>query len=126
VIGDNQKNTEEQEHEETVKNERQAWHEVDAVAVDKREQQTADEIGDGFTARQQREGFPQFVLSDQFADERFGTGDDESTGTSEDDGQIDEPAVTTIRHQRQSKDLEYHPDDGQTEVADVEEMDKTW
>jgi len=52
-------------------------------------------------------------------------GDDESARASDNDGQEDEPRVASVRHHRQTDDLEYETDDGQTEVAHVEEVDET-
>ena len=98
-----------------------ARHDTDRAAVDRRKQQTSDEIRDGLAARQQREGLPEFVVADQLADDGLGTGDDHRAWTPDDHGQEHEPRVPTVRYHRQPNDLEYQPDDGQVEVADVED-----
>jgi len=98
---------------------------MNAAAVDRRKKQTSDEIRDGFPAGQEREGFSEFVFADQFADDRLGTGDNESAWTSDDDGQEDEPGVPTVRHHRQSYDLKCQSDHGKTEIAKVEEVNET-
>jgi len=96
VVGDEQKHTQQQEHEHAFEQEREAGQEVDGAAVDERKQQTSDEVGDGFAARQQRERLAELVFTDEFTDERLGAGNDEGTRTSDDDGQVDQPAVLTV------------------------------
>jgi len=98
---------------------------MNATRVDQSEQQTSYQVRDGFTTRQQREGFSHLVLADEFADERLGAGDDERAGTSDDNGEVDEPAVSTVGHHRQTNDLEHNADDRKTEVVEVKEVNKT-
>ena len=75
------------------------------------------QIRDGLAARQQREGLTKLVVADEFADDGLGTGDDESARTADDDRQKHQPRVASVRHHRQTNDLEYQTDDRQTEVV---------
>jgi len=98
---------------------------MNAGRVDQSEQQTSYQVRDGFAARQQRESFSHLVFTDQFANERLGARDDECAGAANDDGEVDEPTVSTVGHHRQTDDLEHNSDDGKTEVVEVEEMNET-
>jgi len=113
------------EHEHTFKQKRKSWQEVHSRAIDQRKQQTSNEVGNGFAARQEREGFAEFVFADEFTNERFGAGNDERAWTPNDNGQIDEPAVLTVGHHCQTKDLENNSDDGETEITQVTETNET-
>jgi len=124
VIGDGQQDTEQQEHEHTLEQKCKAREEVNGIAIDERKEQTADEVRDGFTARQERERLAELVFTDQFTDERFGAGDDESAWTPDHNRQIDQPTVLTVGHHCQTKDLEYDSDDGKTEVAEMTETNE--
>ena len=50
--------------------------------LDRSKEETADEVGDGFAARQQRERLAELVIADHLADDRLGTGDNQSKQVS--------------------------------------------